>query len=174
MSFSLFSAKVCPFAQRVTLALQHLEIPHKLIEIDLKKKPEDYTKVNRAGKVPVLQIDSLQSDNNLGQPSSVFFPESLIILELLSDLFPGKILSEDPIKRAESRYFVRTPTIPAHFSNPFSFFIPFVLSIRALLRSRDPKFHRLHLQWRHQCRRQDSCWIAGDPGTTHRETRTLL
>lgn len=100
-NLTLYSAKICPFAQRVTFALQHLEIPHQLVEIDLQNKPADYaTKVNRASKVPVLEIASV------GGRKNAYFPESLIILELLSDLHPYKIMSEDPIKRAESRYFV--------------------------------------------------------------------
>jgi hypothetical protein len=56
------------------------------------------TKVNPAGKVPVLQVGSDEEGTKI--------PESHVILELVSDLFPGKLLPEDPLKRAEARYFI--------------------------------------------------------------------
>lgn len=103
MSLTLYTARICPYAQRATMALAHLEIPHSAIEIDLQNKPTDYAeKVNKASKVPVLAFDN----------TNVKIPESLVILELLADLNPGKIFlnngsnTEIAIKKAEARYFV--------------------------------------------------------------------
>jgi len=56
------------------------------------------TKVNPAGKVPVLQVGSEETGAKI--------PESHVILELVSDLYPGKLLPEDAVKRAEARYFI--------------------------------------------------------------------
>lgn len=139
-SLTLYSAKICPFAQRVTFALQHLEIPHQLIEIDLQNKPDDYAStVNRASKVPVLKIENT---GVAGSKSSAFFPESLIILELLSDLYPYKLMSEDPITRASSRYFVGQLVI---FGSLCTFSFPLFSSHRALFPSGHPEFRSLHL-----------------------------
>lgn len=113
-NLTLYSAKICPFAQRVTFALAHLEVPHQLVEIDLQNKPKDYATINRALKVPVLQIEHTATG---GRKSSAYFPESLIILELLSDLYPYKIMSEDALKRAESRYFVCESVLSSSLSS---------------------------------------------------------
>ncbi|KAK4055760.1 hypothetical protein OIV83_000307 [Microbotryomycetes sp. JL201] len=91
----LYSAKICPWAQRATLALQETGASYEHVEIDLANKPSWYGSVNPALKVPVLQLGE---DNKI--------PESNVIMELVSDLYPGKLLPEDPIKRAEARYFV--------------------------------------------------------------------
>lgn len=55
-------------------------------------------KINPASKVPVLAVGS--------GDDAVKIPESHVLLELVSDLFPGKLLPEDPLKRAEARYFI--------------------------------------------------------------------
>ncbi|ORY91728.1 thioredoxin-like protein [Leucosporidium creatinivorum] len=96
---TLYSAKVCPWAQRATLALHEVGAKVNHVEIDLKNKPSWYTtKVNPAGKVPVLQVGSDEAGAKI--------PESHVILELVSDLNPGKLLPEDAVKRAEARYFI--------------------------------------------------------------------
>ncbi|GAA5937521.1 hypothetical protein JCM10213_007265 [Rhodosporidiobolus nylandii] len=86
---TLYSARICPWAQRTTLALcevgayENGQVEH--VEIDLQNKPEWYaSKVNPASKVPVLQI------GKEGEPNTKYIPES------------GPA---DPIERAEARYF---------------------------------------------------------------------
>ncbi|GAA5870134.1 hypothetical protein JCM8547_006897 [Rhodosporidiobolus lusitaniae] len=102
---TVYSARICPWAQRTTLALRETfayrdgKVEH--VEVDLQNKPADYaTRVNKASKVPVLQI------GKEGEPGTKFIPESFVLLELVSELFPESGLSpEDPVQRAEARYF---------------------------------------------------------------------
>lgn len=54
--------------------------------------------MNPASKVPVLEVGS---GNDAAK-----IPESHVIMELVADLFPGKLLPQDAIKRAEARYFI--------------------------------------------------------------------
>ncbi|KAM0788690.1 hypothetical protein ACM66B_002787 [Microbotryomycetes sp. NB124-2] len=95
----LYSAKICPWAQRATLALQEVGADYEHVEIDLGNKPSWYGSINPALKVPVLQLGE---DND----KAAKIPESNVIMELVSDLYPGKLLPSDPVKRAEARYFV--------------------------------------------------------------------
>ncbi|ORY91704.1 thioredoxin-like protein [Leucosporidium creatinivorum] len=96
---TLYYSTTCPWAQRGNLALYEVDAKVNRIEIDLKNKPSWYTtKVNPAGKVPVLQVGSDEAGTKI--------PESHVILELVSDLYPGKLLPQDALKRAEARYFI--------------------------------------------------------------------
>ncbi|KAM0746344.1 hypothetical protein T439DRAFT_329794 [Meredithblackwellia eburnea MCA 4105] len=99
---TLYSAKICPWAQRSTLAVQEVGATYNHVEIDLKNKPEWYaSKVNPASKVPVIQVGD--------DKSGVKVPESHVILELIADLFKDSnksILPETPLARAEARYFI--------------------------------------------------------------------
>ncbi|GAA5898154.1 hypothetical protein JCM5296_002006 [Sporobolomyces johnsonii] len=106
---TLYSAKVCPWAQRATLALREVgayDSGLNHVEIDLTNKPSWYaSKVNPASKVPVLQI------GKEGEKNTKFIPESGVLLELTSDLFPEKGLTpKDPVQRAEARYFAERYT----------------------------------------------------------------
>ncbi|GAA5900563.1 hypothetical protein JCM6882_000909 [Rhodosporidiobolus microsporus] len=102
---TVYSARICPWAQRTTLALREVgayknnQVEH--VEIDLQNKPSWYAeKVNPASKVPVLRVGA-ESD-----PSSVAIPESAVLLELVAELFPASKLSpENPVERAQARYF---------------------------------------------------------------------
>ncbi|BGP14934.1 hypothetical protein JCM10213v2_002889 [Rhodosporidiobolus nylandii] len=83
---TLYSARICPWAQRTTLALcevgayENGQVEH--VEIDLQNKPEWYaSKVNPASKVPVLQI------GKEGEPNTKYIPESGVLLELVAELF---------------------------------------------------------------------------------------
>jgi len=100
MAYKLYSAEACPFAQRARLALEVVGAKYEIVEIDLQNKPSWYaSKVNPASKVPVLQLG--EDDNALK------FPESLVIMDLVADLHAKdhSLLPEDPIQRAQSRYF---------------------------------------------------------------------
>ncbi|GAA6014693.1 hypothetical protein JCM10207_006905 [Rhodosporidiobolus poonsookiae] len=102
---TVYSARICPWAQRTTLALREVgaynnnQVEH--VEIDLQNKPDWYaSKVNPASKVPVLQV------GKEGDADTLFIPESGVLLELVADLFPESELSpKDPVKRAYARYF---------------------------------------------------------------------
>ncbi|KAN0064045.1 hypothetical protein ACQY0O_003652 [Thecaphora frezii] len=100
----LYTAKICPFAHRSELALELSGVPYKTHQIDLHNKPSWYAeKVNKASKVPTLVLDS-------EKPNQFTLPESLVIVEFVSDLLDSTskhpIHSKDPKVRADSRYLV--------------------------------------------------------------------
>lgn len=95
----LWSARVCPWAQRATLALQETGLDHTIKEIDLQAKPDFYNeKINPASKVPVLQIGG-RDEEDVGVPR---IPESAVLLELISDLAKARgaraLKPDDPIE----------------------------------------------------------------------------
>ncbi|KAL7298236.1 hypothetical protein TKK_0009224 [Trichogramma kaykai] len=50
----LYSMKFCPFAHKVRLVLALKDLPHEIVNINLKNKPEWYSKIHPEGKVPAL------------------------------------------------------------------------------------------------------------------------
>lgn len=54
MSYVLYSAAVCPYAQRVRALLGALELDHELREIDLEERDADFLALTPTGKVPLL------------------------------------------------------------------------------------------------------------------------
>ncbi len=50
----LYSAEVCPFAQRVRAVLTHLEVPFRTHEIDLAERDPEFLAKTPTGKVPLL------------------------------------------------------------------------------------------------------------------------
>ena len=70
----LYSARVCPFAQRCRLALAEKGFNYELIDIDLRNKPDWYKKVNPSGFVPALK------------QGEFIVTESLVINEFVNDL----------------------------------------------------------------------------------------
>lgn len=103
----LFSATVCPFAQRSRLVLLEKGIEFKLIEIDLQHKPADFLQISPYGKVPVLRHGSAR------------VWESAIINEYLEEVFPQPpLLPAEPAGRAISRIsidFANTQLVPAFY-----------------------------------------------------------
>ncbi|RUS33737.1 thioredoxin-like protein [Jimgerdemannia flammicorona] len=91
----LYTARVCPYAQRANIALKEAGVEYEAIEIDLQNKPDWYKNINPETKVPSINIRG----KNIA--------ESLVIIELVADLYPGSgLLPADPIKRAEIRFFI--------------------------------------------------------------------
>ncbi|KAI8971297.1 hypothetical protein BD414DRAFT_500867 [Trametes punicea] len=104
----LYTAKICPYAQRVEIALQEAKAPHIQYQIDLQNKPEWYApKVNPASKVPAIAYGGPDVPPDQPSPESVKLAESLILVEFVADLFPhSAILPTDPVRRAKARFFV--------------------------------------------------------------------
>jgi glutathione S-transferase len=91
----LYNSAVCPFAQRVRLALLEKAIPFKTIEIDLQRKPKNFQDISPYGKVPVLKHGAHR------------VWESAIINEYLDDAFPEPpLLPRSPIRRAQARIWI--------------------------------------------------------------------
>ncbi|KAI0654807.1 hypothetical protein C8Q70DRAFT_1023718 [Cubamyces menziesii] len=114
----LYTAKICPYAQRAEIALLEAKAPNVQYQIDLQNKPEWYApKVNPASKVPAIAYGGPDVPPDQPSPESVKLAESLILVEFIADLFPESgILPTDPVLRAKTRFFidgVSTKFVPA-------------------------------------------------------------
>ncbi|NJR23152.1 MAG: glutathione S-transferase family protein [Richelia sp. CSU_2_1] len=72
----IYSAKVCPYAQRTRMVLLEKGVEFEQIEIDLQNKPDWFAEVSPYGKVPAIQHEG----NRIW--------ESSIINEYLEEVFP--------------------------------------------------------------------------------------
>jgi glutathione S-transferase len=89
--YRLVSHHLCPYVQRVAIALAERGIPFERVNIDLANKPDWFVKLSPLGKVPLLRAGE-----------KVLF-ESAVILEYLEDTLPLKLHPADPLARAEHR-----------------------------------------------------------------------
>ncbi|KAI0765457.1 glutathione S-transferase C-terminal-like protein [Fomes fomentarius] len=105
---TLYTAKVCPYAQRVEIALAEAKVSFSRFEIDLQNKPEWYApQVNPASKVPAIAYGGPPVPPEQPSPASTKLAESLVLVEFVADLFPqSNILPADPVKRARARFFI--------------------------------------------------------------------
>jgi glutathione S-transferase len=93
---TLYDAARCPFAARVRIVLAEKEIPYDPVEIDLGDRPAWLYGKNPAGKVPVLEEDTL------------VLAESPVIMEYLDERYPEPaLLPADPAARALERLRVQ-------------------------------------------------------------------
>lgn len=93
--------KMCPYAQKVWIALEVLDIPYSLTEVSLygaNGKPSWFLKLNPRGTVPVL----------LNEDSGEVYPDSDLILDYLN-----RVTSESTLKNIEAwRDIVNNRLIP--------------------------------------------------------------
>lgn len=88
----LFSARICPYAERTRLVLIEKGIDFELVEIDLGDKPKRFLDVSPYGKVPAIVHDG----------EALF--ESAIINEYLDEIVPEpRLMPDDPVQRARTR-----------------------------------------------------------------------
>lgn len=52
---TIYSAEICPFAQRTRALLNRINVQFQLEEIDLTDKPEEFKDLSPTGKVPMLR-----------------------------------------------------------------------------------------------------------------------
>ena len=88
---TLISHHLCPYVQRVAIALAEKGMAFDRIDIDLANKPDWFLKLSPTGKTPVLVVD--------GRP--IF--ESSAILEYLEEVGPNPLHPADPLARADHR-----------------------------------------------------------------------
>jgi glutathione S-transferase len=88
---TLISHHLCPYVQRVAIALAEKGMAFERVDIDLANKPDWFLKLSPTGKTPVLVVD--------GRP--IF--ESSVILEYLEEVGPIPLHPADPLDRAEHR-----------------------------------------------------------------------
>nr|CAD7392535.1 unnamed protein product [Timema cristinae] len=92
----LYSMNFCPFAQRARIICNVKKIPHDIVNIDLKNKPDWYFKIHPKGLVPALDLE--------GQ----ILVESLDIAEFLNEKFPDPPLyPADPEKKAKDKELIQ-------------------------------------------------------------------
>jgi glutathione S-transferase len=92
---TIYDAARCPYCARVRIALAEKGIPYEPVAIDLSNRPAWLYEKNPAGKVPVLDEDTL------------VLPESVVIMEYLEDRYPEPaLLPADPAQRALERWRV--------------------------------------------------------------------
>ncbi|XP_063910147.1 pyrimidodiazepine synthase-like [Zophobas morio] len=92
----LYSMEFCPYAQRARLVLAAKNLPHDIVNINLKTKPEWYFKVHPEGKVPALDT------------GSEVIIESLVISDYLDEKYPNPILyPKDPAAKKEDQELIK-------------------------------------------------------------------
>ena len=83
-TIEFFTHKMCPYAQRVWIALEHHGVEYKLTEIDLYgHKPQWFLKLNPKGLVPVIRY------------GDVVVTESNDILNFLEETFSSESHQDD-------------------------------------------------------------------------------
>ncbi|KAF9497877.1 glutathione S-transferase [Pleurotus eryngii] len=107
-TLTLYTAKICPYAQRTELALEEAHADYTRYEIDLSNKPEWYApRVNPASKVPAVAYGGPKTAPDQPSPESEKIAESLVLLEFIADLYPeSNLLPKDPVLRAKARFFI--------------------------------------------------------------------
>lgn len=90
----LISHHLCPYVQRIAIALAEKGVLFSRSFIDLADKPDWFTAISPLGKVPLLQIGD-----------QVIF-ESNAILEYLEDTMPLPLHPADPLTRARHRAWI--------------------------------------------------------------------
>lgn len=88
----VYSMRFCPYAQRSLLVLAHKNIPHEVVNINLKNKPEWFLQKNPLGRVPTLEKDD-----------KIVY-ESAICCDYLDQVYPdNKLTPDDPYRQARDK-----------------------------------------------------------------------
>lgn len=94
---TLISHHLCPYVQRVAIALREKGAPFEQVYIDLANKPDWFLALSPLGKVPLLQVE-----DGDGRQTVLF--ESSVIAEYVEEAMPGAQLHPaDSIERARHR-----------------------------------------------------------------------
>jgi glutathione S-transferase len=89
---TLYDAARCPYCARVRIVLAEKAIAYEPVAIDLSDRPAWLYEKNPAGRVPVLEEDTL------------VLPESAVIMEYLEERYPEPaLLPADPAQRSLER-----------------------------------------------------------------------
>lgn len=91
---TLVSHALCPYVQRVAIALTEKAMPFDKVYIDLSAKPDWFVALSPFGKTPVLRVGS----------GAVF--ESAVILEFLEETGTNPLHPAEPLARAEHRGWI--------------------------------------------------------------------
>jgi glutathione S-transferase len=91
---TLISHHLCPYVQRVAIALAEKGAAFERRYVDLADKPDWFVALSPLGKTPVLKIGE----------TPIF--ESAVILEYLEDTLAPALHPGDPLRRAEHRAWI--------------------------------------------------------------------
>jgi len=94
----LVSHGLCPYVQRVAIALNEKGAAFRRIDVDLANKPGWFVAISPLGKTPLLQV--ADSDNN-----AVIF-ESAVILEYLEETIGPPLHPATALRRADHRGWI--------------------------------------------------------------------
>lgn len=93
----LVSHALCPYVQRVAIALSEKNAPFERATISLAEKPDWFTGISPLGKVPLLRVPKPDGTG------AVLF-ESNVICEWVEETYPGpRLHPDDPLDRAQHR-----------------------------------------------------------------------
>ncbi|XP_076170173.1 pyrimidodiazepine synthase [Ptiloglossa arizonensis] len=102
----LYSMKFCPFAHRIRLILSYKKIPHDIVNINLKNKPEWYLEINPEGKVPAF-VDV----------NGEVVTDSVVIANYLDEKYPEPPLYHETTKTRDLELLDHYSKIVSIFSN---------------------------------------------------------
>ena len=102
----IYSAEICPYAQRTRLMLAEKNVDFELTEIDLANKPDWFGDISPYSKVPVVVCGD----------DRVY--ESAIINEYLEEAYPEpSLMPQEPGRRAQARIWI--DYCNTRFTTPF-------------------------------------------------------
>jgi len=90
----LVSHVLCPYVQRVAIALHEKGAAYRRVDVDLSNKPGWFVAISPLGKTPLLQVDG-----------GVIF-ESAVILEYLEETIAPPLHPATPLQRADHRGWI--------------------------------------------------------------------
>lgn len=93
-TLTLVSHALCPYVQRVAIALAEKGVAHDRVDVDLANRPDWFAALSPLGRTPVLKVGE----------DALF--ESAAILEFLEDAFAPSLHPADPIARARHRAWI--------------------------------------------------------------------
>lgn len=91
---TLVSHALCPYVQRIAIALAEKGVAHDRVTVDLADKPGWFLEISPLGRTPVLKVGD----------AALF--ESAAILEFLEETQPNPLHPADPADRARHRAWV--------------------------------------------------------------------
>ncbi|HKX43664.1 MAG TPA: glutathione S-transferase family protein [Burkholderiaceae bacterium] len=94
----LVSHALCPYVQRVAIALHEKGTPFRRVDVDLANKPDWFVAMSPLAKTPLLQVA------NNGDAAVLF--ESAVILEYLEETIAPPLHPAAPLRRADHRGWI--------------------------------------------------------------------
>lgn len=90
----LVSHALCPYVQRIAIALAEKGVAHERVAVDLAVKPDWFLALSSLGRTPILRVGE----------AALF--ESAAILEFLEETLPHPLHPADPVERARHRAWI--------------------------------------------------------------------